>query len=64
MYKVIKHRTKTLFGGQMQASALETVINQHAVDGWDLDRVLMTQTQRFIISRKSVLLLIFKRADG
>ena len=62
MYKVIEHRTKTLFGGQMKASTLETVINRYDADGWQLDRVVAAHTRYFIIFRKSVFLLIFKSA--
>lgn len=60
-YKVVELKVKDFISrGHMQAKHLEKLLNKHAVDGWELDRLLEAETRGFI-GTKDVILAVFKK---
>jgi hypothetical protein len=60
-YKVVEQKKKSWMKGVMRAEDLENVLNEHANQGWTLDRIVAGETFSFITGDKDVFLLIFKR---
>lgn len=61
-YKVVEKKHKSFLGGRLSADDLESLINEHAEEGWTLDRIVAGETARFMgLGDKDVFLLIFKR---
>ena len=61
-YMVVEKKTKTFLKGAITAQQLQDLINEHASQGWDLDRILAGETARFMgVSDKNVFLLVFKQ---
>jgi hypothetical protein len=62
-YKVVEQKHRMFSRGTMTAQDLEDAINQHAADGWILDRIVAGETARFMrLGDRDVFLLIFRRA--
>ena len=60
-YKVVEQKQRKFLRGAMTAKDLEDSINQHAIDGWILDRIVAGETAHFVVADKDVFLLIFRR---
>ena len=61
-YKVVEKKHKSFLGSRMSADDLESLINEHAGEGWTLDRIVTGETARFMgMGDKDVFLLIFRR---
>jgi hypothetical protein len=61
-YKVVEQKQKSFLRGCMTAAELEIRINEHASQGWTLDRIIAGETARFMgYGDKDVFLLIFKK---
>jgi len=60
-YKVVEVAHKKMFGRRMKAADLEKVLNDHATDGWELDRIIDADTVDFLLGNRDVFLLVLKR---
>ncbi|MEE9614094.1 MAG: DUF4177 domain-containing protein [Thermodesulfobacteriota bacterium] len=58
-YKVVEIKHRKLFK-QMSALDLQNTINEHATDGWALDRIMSGETAAFL-GVKDVFLLVFRK---
>ena len=62
-YKVVELKVKDFFAqGQMKAKHLEKLLNEHAAEGWELDRLLEAEMQGFV-GPKEVILAVFKKPE-
>ena len=63
-YRVVEQKQKSFLHGRMSAPDLELLINEHAGQGWTLDRIVAGDTARFMgMGEKDVFLLIFCRDE-
>lgn len=63
-YRVIEKKASSFLKGRMTAAQFEELINTHAGEGWELDRIVAGETARFMgMGGKDVFLLIFKKAN-
>lgn len=61
-YRVVEKKSSSFLKGRMTATQLEQLINKHAGEGWELDRIVAGETARFMgLGGKNVFLLIFKK---
>lgn len=57
-YKVVQVKKRTMFAGPLDAGKLETILNQHAAEGWIFDKALASET---LVFEKDTFLIIFYR---
>lgn len=61
-YRVVEQKKKSLFRGPMTVEELEERINEHARDGWVLDRIVAGETASFMgFCDKDVFRIIFRK---
>ena len=62
-YKVVEVAHKKMFGRRMKAADLERVLNEHAAEGWQLDRIVDAATVDFLLGNRDMFLIILRRSD-
>jgi hypothetical protein len=62
-YRVVEVAQRRLFRGQLRAADLERSLNEHAGNGWTLDRVVSAETRRLLFSKRNVFLLVLRRPE-
>jgi len=61
-YKVVEKKKKSFLKGKLTPQDLEKLINEHASQGWKLDRIVAGETASFMgMGDKDVFLLIFRK---
>lgn len=63
-YQVIEQKAKGMFGGRMKPEALAKLLNEHASEGWELDRILDGEGYASLAIAKDVFYVIFRRATS
>ncbi|HSM18447.1 MAG TPA: DUF4177 domain-containing protein [Gemmatimonadales bacterium] len=62
-YKVVEQKHKSMLGGRFKPVDLEDLLNQHAMDGWEFDRIIDGEIVSAMTSGKEVFLVVFKRRE-
>ena len=60
-YQVVEKKAKGMLGGRMKPDALAKLLNEHAADGWELDRILDNEGYASLSIAKDVFYVIFRR---
>lgn len=63
-YRVVEQKAKGMLGGRMKPEALEKILNEQALDGWELDRIIDSEGYASLSMAKDVFYLVFKRSIG
>ena len=60
-YKVVEKKAKGFLGGRMKPEDLQLLLNQHAGEGWELDRIIDSEGYGSLSMAKDVFYIIFRR---
>ena len=63
-YRVIVQKHRTLLGGRFDATDLEALLNDEALEGWELDRVLDPELTALLEDGRDVHVILLRRARG
>ncbi len=61
-YKIIEQKPKSMLG-RFKPVDLEDLLNRHAMDGWEFDRIIDGETAATLTNGKAVFLVVFRRED-
>ncbi len=62
-YKVVEQKHKTMLGGRFKPVDLEDLLNQHAAEGWEFDRIIAGEVVSAMTNGKDVFLVVFRRGE-
>ena len=60
-YQVVEQKAKGFMGGRMKPEALAKLLNGHAAQGWELDRIIDNEGHASFGMAKDVFYVVFKR---
>ncbi len=60
-YRVIDRKAKGMLGDRMRPESLAKLLNEHASQGWELDRIIDNEGYASMSIGKNVFYLIFRR---
>ena len=60
-YEVVERKAKGMLGGRMKPDVLAKLLNEHASEGWELDRILDNEGYASLSMGKDVFYVIFRR---
>ena len=62
-YKVVEQKHKSMLGDRFKPVDLEDLLNKHALDGWEFDRIIDGEIVSAMTSGKDVFLVVFRREE-
>ncbi|MCK5055617.1 MAG: DUF4177 domain-containing protein [Candidatus Aminicenantes bacterium] len=59
-YKIVEQKAKSILTGNLKSDTLEKILNQHASEGWLLDKIVDSDTTS-LFGGKDMFMIIFRR---